>query len=72
MIVEAIIDKDGKVTDVRLLKGQPFGLSEKAMDSVKQWTFKPATLDGKPVKVFYVLTVNYQIGPFHPSPWPNQ
>jgi TonB family protein len=71
VIVEAIIDKDGKVTDVRLLKGQPFGLSEKAMDSVKQWTFKPATLAGKPVKVYYVLTVNYKIGPSHPSPWPN-
>jgi TonB family protein len=72
VIVEAIIDKDGKVTDVRLLKGQPFGLSEKAMDAVKQWTFKPATLAGKPVKVYYVLTVNFKIGPLHPSPWPNQ
>jgi TonB family protein len=62
VILETVIDKDGKVTDVRVLKGQPMGLSESAMDAVKQWTFKPATLDGKPVKVFYVLTVNYEIG----------
>jgi TonB family protein len=62
VILEAVIDKEGKVTDVRVLKGQPMGLSENAMDAVKQWTFKPATLDGKPVRVFYVLTVNYEIG----------
>jgi TonB family protein len=71
VILEAVIDKDGKVGDVRVLRGQPFGLSEKAMEAVKQWTFTPATLAGKPVKVFYVLTVNFQIGPFHPSPWPS-
>jgi TonB family protein len=72
VILETVIDKDGRVGDVRLLKGQPYGLSEKAIDAVKQWTFKPATLDGKPVKVYYVLTVNFKIGPLHPSPWPNQ
>jgi TonB family protein len=71
VILEAVIDKDGKVGDVRVLRGQPFGLSERAMDAVKQWTFTPATLAGKPVKVFYVLTVNFQIGPLHPSPWPS-
>ncbi|HEY0557164.1 MAG TPA: energy transducer TonB [Thermoanaerobaculia bacterium] len=62
VILETVIDKDGKVTNVRVLKGQPMGLSESAMDAVKQWTFKPAILDGKPVRVFYILTVNYQIG----------
>jgi hypothetical protein len=29
--------------------------------SVKTWTFSPATLDGKPVKVYYVLTVKFQV-----------
>ena len=71
VIVEALIDKDGRLVDVRVVKGLPFGLSEKSVDAVKQWTFKPATLGGKPVKVFYVLTVNFKIGPFHPSPWPS-
>jgi TonB family protein len=70
VILEAIIDSAGKVTNVRILKGQPFGLSEKAGDAVKQWTFKPATFEGQPVKVYYVLTVNYKVGPSHPSPWP--
>jgi TonB family protein len=71
VIVETIIDTEGRVTNVRVLKGQPMGLTETAVDAVKQWTFKPATLAGKPVKVYYVLTVNFKIGPLHPSPWPS-
>jgi len=27
---------------------------------MKQWTFKPATFDGKPISVWYILTVNFQ------------
>jgi len=28
---------------------------------VQQWKFKPATLNGKPVAVYYNLTVNFQL-----------
>ncbi len=62
VILEALIDTQGNVNDVRVLKEQPYGLSESAVKSVKRWKFKPATLDGKPVTVYYVLTVNFQIG----------
>lgn len=62
VIVEAIIDAQGKVRFVKVLKPQPHGLTEAAVDAVKAWTFKPATLNGKPVAVYYVLTVNFQIG----------
>lgn len=47
---------------VRVLKEQPYGLTESAVKAVKGWKFKPATLDGKPVTVYYVLTVNFQTG----------
>jgi len=32
-----------------------------AVDAVQRWKFKPAMLAGKPVKVYYVLTVNFQV-----------
>jgi outer membrane biosynthesis protein TonB len=38
----------------------PFAAS--ALDAVCDWRFKPATLDGRPVKVYYTLTVNFEIG----------
>ena len=61
VIVQAIIDKDGNVTNVKLLKGLPMGLGEAALDAIKKWRFRPATLNGKPVAVYYNLTVNFQL-----------
>ena len=61
VIVEAIIDEQGRVTNVRLLRGLPMGLDQAAAEAIQQWRFKPATLQGKPVKVYYMLTVNFTI-----------
>ena len=61
VIVEAIIDKQGNVTNVKVLKGLPMGLDSAAADAVKKWKFEPATLNGKPVAVIYNLTVNFRL-----------
>ena len=61
VIVQAIIDKQGEVTNVKVLKGLPMGLDQAAVDAVKRWRFEPATLNGKPVSVYYNLTVNFRI-----------
>ncbi len=61
VIVQAIIDKQGAVTNVKVLKGLPMGLSEEAVKAIKSWKFKPATLNGKPVDVYYNLTVNFRL-----------
>lgn len=61
VIVEAIIDKQGLVTNVKILKGLPMGLDQAAVDAVERWKFEPATLNGKPVAVIYNLTVNFQL-----------
>jgi len=61
VIVQAIIDKQGDVTDVKVLKGLRLGLSEEAVKAVEQWKFKPATLRGKPVAVYFNLTVRFQL-----------
>jgi len=61
VIVEAIIDKDGSVSNVKVLKGLPMGLDQAAVDAVRVWRFQPATLNGKPVAVIYNLTINFQL-----------
>ncbi len=61
VIVEAIIDKDGNVDKVHVLKGLGMGLSEAAADAVKHWKFKPGTLNGEPVDVIFNLTVNFTL-----------
>jgi len=61
VIVQAIIDKQGNVTNVKVLKGLPMGLEEAAVAAIKSWKFRPATLNGKPVTVYYNLTVNFKL-----------
>ena len=61
VIIEAIIDRNGNVTDARVLKPLPMGLDQAALDAVKQWKFKPGTLGNQPVPVIYNLTVNFRL-----------
>jgi TonB family protein len=61
VILQTIIDTVGNVTDVRVLKGLPSGLTEAAVEAVSSWRFKPATLDGKPVAVYYLVTVSFSV-----------
>jgi TonB family protein len=60
VVVEAIIDQEGCMADVRVLKGLRAGLSESVVKAMRSWVFAPATLQGRPVKVYYVLTVNFK------------
>jgi TonB family protein len=61
--VESSIDSEGCVTEVRVLKGLHRDLDRSALEAVRNWVFEPAKAAGKPVKVSYVLSVNFEIGP---------
>ena len=61
VIVEARISESGAVDDVYVMKPLPYGLAEAAVEAVRQWKFRPATLDGKPVAVAFNLTVNFRL-----------
>jgi TonB family protein len=60
VILEVVIDHTGVVRDARVLKPLPFGLDQAALDAVKQWTFRPATLNGTAVDVLFNLTINFR------------
>ena len=47
--VEGIVQADGTITDLRVLKALDPDLDAEALAVVKQWTFRPATLNGRPV-----------------------
>lgn len=59
--VEAIIDEQGRATNVRVLRGLPMGLDRAAVEAIQQVTFKPAMMGNRPVKVYFTLTVNFAI-----------
>ena len=48
------VDVDGKVTEIRLKQSSGSALLDRtAVDTVKKWRFKPATVDGRPVAEWY-------------------
>jgi Ca-activated chloride channel family protein len=64
VILQAVVRKDGSVGDVQVLQsGQPgLGFQEEAINAVRQWRYKPATRDGKPVEVYYTIRVDFGLG----------
>ena len=61
VIVESIVREDGRIPHLRVLRGLPMGLDLMTILAVCEWRFKPALYDGKPVAVYYPLTVNFAV-----------
>jgi len=62
VIVQAYVDKDGIVKQVKVLKGIPkTGLDEAAMEAVKKTRFKPAYQRDKPVGVWISIPVMFTL-----------
>jgi protein TonB len=55
------VDEQGNPSHVRVVRGVGMGLDEKAVEAVRQYKFKPAMSNGKPVKVDMYVDVNFQI-----------
>lgn len=60
-IVVAIIDVDGNVIDAKNETSTREDFAAAALEAVRQWKFKPATLEGKPITVKYTLTFRYRL-----------
>ncbi len=55
------IGSDGLPRDIRAVRALGFGLTEKAVEAVSQWKFKPGTKDGQPVTVAATIEVNFKL-----------
>jgi TonB family protein len=61
VILEATTDTYGRVTSVKVLRGDP-ALDQAAIDALKQWVYEPMVIDGKPRSVTFTVTVRFQLG----------
>jgi periplasmic protein TonB len=61
VILEAIITADGSVQDVKVLKSVNPLLDASAARAVGQWRYKPATLNGRAVRVYLTVTVTFNL-----------
>ena len=56
-----IVDAQGNPQRIHVVRPLGMGLDEKAVEAVKQYKFKPAMKDSKPVPVEITIEVNFQL-----------
>lgn len=59
--LNVVVGPDGRVHDARVAIPLGMGLDEKAIESVKHWTFQPAKKDGRPVAVYAQIQVDFRL-----------
>jgi len=60
VILEAVLDEEGAVRNVRVLRSIPL-LDDAAIQAVSKWRFTPTLLNGTPVPVVMTVTVSFQL-----------
>jgi protein TonB len=61
VILEAIITASGSVEEVKVLKSVNPLLDASAVRAVQAWRYKPATLNGRAVRVYLTVTVTFNL-----------
>ena len=63
VLLQAVVNRDGTVGDVRVTRSldRVFGLDDEAVRTVKQWRFRPANKDGKPVAIVVPIELRFSI-----------
>jgi TonB family protein len=59
----AILCRSGQVTDIQVVKGLPYGLTESAIDAAKGIKFEPAQKDAEAVSQKTQLEYSFSVGP---------
>jgi periplasmic protein TonB len=56
-----VVGSDGHVYDIRVRQSLGMGLDEKAIEAVRNWRFRPATLNGQPVATQIAVQVDFHL-----------
>lgn len=59
VVLDVTIDPTGKVADLQILHALGYGVESKVLETVRTWTFRPATRDGVPVASVQELHFHY-------------
>ena len=59
VVLQVLIGRDGAVQDAKFLQGS-LVFARAAIDAVKQWHFKPYSMNGRAVSVQSTITLNFK------------
>ena len=58
---DVLVDEQGKPKRIAVIQGDQYDLTARALEAMKNWKFKPAMKDGKPVTVCVAVEVSFRI-----------
>jgi TonB family protein len=61
IVLEGVVTRTGRMRDLRILKGAGDPMVPYILTAVRQWEFRPATKNGKPVDVIYHLSTRVEV-----------
>ncbi len=59
--LNVVIEKNGKIEKVKVVRSLDPGLDESAIKGVKEWEFTPCKKDGKPVRCAVYLEITFHL-----------
>ena len=59
--LEIVVRSNGTVGDIKILRGLPAGLNDRAVQAVRQWRFSPGRMKGVPVDVVVQVGVEFRL-----------
>jgi TonB family protein len=59
VVLSAVLCRTGKVTDVQVIQGLPFGMTEKVIEAARQIEFQPAEKNGQQVSEIIKLEYDF-------------
>lgn len=63
VLLRLLVDENGRVERVRVMQAEPKGLFEQPVkEAAKQWRYQPAQYQGKPVKTWIEVPMNFKLG----------
>jgi len=60
-VFQILVSEDGSTLPLRLLAAAGWGLDQNALEAVRKYKFKPATLEGEPVPFLMDIEVNFRM-----------
>ena len=61
VILDAVIAASGEVEEVRVIRSAGKLLDDAAAEALRRWTYRPATLNGRSVRVLLTVTVSFRV-----------
>lgn len=61
VVLKCVFASDGTVTNIRVIQGLPYGLTEKAIEAARKIKFVPAMKYGKPVSMWMQLEYTFNL-----------